>query len=373
MSAALAFVSIGTGMTALQISAGDNHLCALLSNHSVKCWGYSRDGELGVESAPSVGTSAGTMGDALVPVKLGTGRSAIQISAGNGFNCVVLDNHQVQCWGYNQDGELGIGDTTNRGATAGSMGDALPSVDLGTGHTALSVTSGDSFACAILDDHGVKCWGLNTAGQLGQGDTNNRGDRPGTMGDALPEVDLGKGRQAQTLTATGASVCAILDNGELKCWGNNQSGELGQDSIKSFGTDPGQMGDALPAVQLEPGLNPEVVNCGVMGATCCAVFKIPGTVKCWGNNDSGQLGVQNTENQGGLAGSMESLPFVDLGLYVRVSQVFVGGHQTCALLEDGTLKCWGRNNSGQLGQGDTQNRGDGKGPMGDALKAVPLL
>jgi alpha-tubulin suppressor-like RCC1 family protein len=109
------------------------------------------------------------------------------------------------------------------------------------------IAAGLQYACALLDNGQVKCWG--TGGPLGLGDTNKRGDGPGEMGDALPFVDLGNGRSARVIAAGGAS-CALLDNDQVKCWGDNYFGELGLGDTNNRGDGPGEMGDALPPVDL---------------------------------------------------------------------------------------------------------------------------
>ena len=100
------------------------------------------------------------MGDSLPTVALGTGRTAVAITAGNYHTCALLDDGSVKCWGYNDYGQLGLGDTADRGVGAGEMGDSLPAVALGTGRTAVAITSGSYHTCALLDDASVKCWGL---------------------------------------------------------------------------------------------------------------------------------------------------------------------------------------------------------------------
>ncbi len=128
----------------------------------------------------------------------------------------------------------------------------MPTVDLGTGRTVLSVTAGMEHTCALLDSGDVKCWGDNTHGQLGLGDTAHRGDGAGEMGDSLPTVDLGTGRTAVSIAAGSFHTCALLDTGNFKCWGFNVFGQLGLGDAASRGDDPGEMGDNLPIVVLDP-------------------------------------------------------------------------------------------------------------------------
>jgi alpha-tubulin suppressor-like RCC1 family protein len=192
------------------------------------------------------------MGDALHPIDLGTGRTATAITASFHDSCALLDDGTVKCWGYNQSGQLGLGDTNTRGWAPGEMGDNLPPVDLGTGRTATAISAGHGHTCALLDNGTVKCWGAGGA-QLGLGDTNNsRGDVPGEMGDNLPPVDLGTGRTATVITAGGTHTCAVLDDGTVKCWGENAFGQLGQGDTIARGDAPAQMGDALHPIDLGP-------------------------------------------------------------------------------------------------------------------------
>jgi E3 ubiquitin-protein ligase HERC3 len=130
------------------------------------------------------------------------------------------------------------------------MGDALPIVNLGAGRTARMVSAGGAHTCALLDDMTLKCWGSNGNGQLGVGDGRDRGDVPGSMGDALPAVKLGTGRTARSLVTGTANTCAILDDGGLKCWGAGNQGQLGTGGTLPLGLAPDQMGDALPFVVL---------------------------------------------------------------------------------------------------------------------------
>jgi alpha-tubulin suppressor-like RCC1 family protein len=191
------------------------------------------------------------MGATLPAVDLGPGRTALQVIAGDRHTCARLDDGSVKCWGRNLEGQLGLGDTVQRGASPGQMGASLPSVSLGPGRTALQLTAGAEHTCARLDDGSAKCWGRNDFGQLGLGDTQPRGGGPGEMSAALPAISLGPGRTALGLAAGGGHTCARLDDGAVKCWGLNDVGQLGLGDTLNRGDGPGQMGAALPVVQLK--------------------------------------------------------------------------------------------------------------------------
>ena len=147
-------------------------------------------GQLGKGNTNSVGDGPGEMGNNLLPVDLGTGRTAVQIALGTFHTTAILDNGTVKCWGYNTFGQLGYEDFDNYGDNPGEMGDSLPVVSLGTVRTAVQIETGSYHTIVILDNGAVKCWGNNDSGQLGYGDTDYRGDDPGEMGDNLPAVDL---------------------------------------------------------------------------------------------------------------------------------------------------------------------------------------
>ncbi len=370
MGDALPAVNLGTGRTASAISAGRFFTCAVLDNGSVKCWGQNLKGQLGLGDTATRGDGPGEMGDALPAVNLGTGRTAVAISAGTDMACAILDNGSLKCWGGGAQGRLGLGDTIDRGDGPGEMGDALPAVNLGTGRTAVAVGAGSAHTCAVLDNGSLKCWGNNASGQLGQGDLANRGDGPGEMGDALPPVNLGTGRTASAVTLGDEYTCALLDNGSVKCWGFDGNGALGL-GTSSAGTTPSQLGDALPTVDLGTGRTAVSISGRINHA--CAVLD-DGSVKCWGANFVGQLGLGDSDNRGDAPGEMgDVLPAVALGTGRTALAVTTGNAHTCAVLDDGSVKCWGLNNTGQLGLGDTVFRGDGPNEMGNDLPAVQVV
>ncbi len=363
-------VSLGTGRIALAIATGAQHTCARLDNNEVKCWGRNDYGQLGQGDTNHRGDAAGEMGDNLLAISLGAGRSAVAIAAGGYHTCALLDNNQVKCWGRNFYGQLGLGNTSNRGDASGEMGDSLPYVSLGTGRSALEVALGSEHTCARLNDNRVKCWGSNGGGALGQGDTNHRGDAAAEMGDSLPTLSLGAGRTALQVVAGANHTCARLDNGQAKCWGLNSVGQLGLGDTSSRGDASGEMGDSLPTVDL--GLGRAVVEIATKGQHACVRLD-DGLLKCWGDNTNGRLGLGDSDHRGDAADEMgDILPPILLGTGRSAQLITAGVNHSCAYLDNGQPKCWGQNSNGQLGLGDTSNRGDGPNEMGDNLPRVDL-
>ena len=341
-----------------------------VNSYRIKCWGRNDKGQLGLGDTNDWGKSASELGDALPYVELGTDRTATAVAAGDAHTCALLDNSLVKCWGHNNNGQLGLGDSADRGDASGEMGNTLPYVDVGTGRTVIAVAAAYTHTCAVLDNGSVKCWGDNGKGQLGLGDNTNRGDSGGQTGDALPSVDVGTGRTV-TAVATGSEhTCALLDNALLKCWGNNDLGQLGLGDNTDRGDSGGQMGDSLPFIDLGTGRTVTSVASGLKHN--CAVLD-DGSIKCWGDNNSGQLGIGDRTEVGGSVGDMgDNLSITDMGSGLTGVQITAGMEHSCAKLNNGRSKCWGANNKGMLGIGDTADRGDGPSEMGDFLETVHI-
>ena len=368
--ASLNYIDLGSGARAKQIAAGGSYACALLTNGQVQCWGYSDFGNLGISDRDGLGDAPGEMGSSLVRANLGTGLTVRSIATSNyNTTCAIFTDGRLKCFGYNRYGGAGAGVSDQTlGASDSELGDALPFVDLGTNRYAVKVAPGGEHTCAILDDGSVKCWGLNDRGQLGVGDSTNRGTTAASMGDALPTVGLGTGRTAVDIASGDDHTCVILDNATVKCWGDGTFGRLGQGNSNHVGDTAGEVASLLP-VSLNTTLPPVSI---VAGSSSNCVKFATGLVKCWGYNNTGQLGIGSTTTIGDGSGEMASLAAVDLGTGETAVSITAAGASYCAVLQDSAVKCWGLNSSGQLGIGNTTNVGTTSGQMGNSLQEVPL-
>ena len=354
---------LGTGNSVSKVTMGYAHTCAILTTGKVKCWGRNNYGQLGLGDLINRKTDA-QMGDNLPFVSLGTNRTATDISAGMYHTCALLDNNTVKCWGLAANGQLGYGNTTNQGTTGSQMGDALGSVDLGTGRTAVQIVVGSYHSCAILDNASLKCWGYNANGQLGVGSTTQYGSAANQMGTNLPTISLGTGRTATAIGAGDQTTCAVLDNGSLKCWGRNNVGQLGQGSTATIGSAANQMGDNLAAINLNTAATVSRITVG--GNHTCAVMS-DGALRCFGYGANGRLGSGGTGNIGTTAAQMSGLAAVVLPTGKTAVSVMANDRTTCAILSDQTLRCFGYNGYGTVGIGTVTDWGTTSTQMGDNL------
>ncbi|MBS2018281.1 MAG: hypothetical protein JST00_35755 [Deltaproteobacteria bacterium] len=307
---------------------------------------------------PPAASDAGTSGSDAASSSDGQttpSSTSAKIGTGEQNTCAILDGGGVKCWGSDAAGQLGQarGDYKNELAPK-----PLAPIDL-EGRKAVSVGAGKEHACALFDDGKVKCWGNNTlGGALGiGGNFGSAGGSANTMGANLPVVELGG--KAVALTVGTLHNCALLEDGTAKCWGNNDGGALGMASTDDYWT-PGRAIDA--------GAKIKMISAGYRYT--CAVLE-DGILKCWGDNVTGTLGLGDTENRANKPGqTVAALPAVDVG--GKVVSVSAGYYHTCALLEGGKVKCWGSNRSGELGQGDIESRGTKPNEMGAKLPPIDL-
>lgn len=230
------------------------------------------------------------------------------------------------------------------------------------------IVTGSRHTCAISTDGGVKCWGGNDNGQLGLGNREDHGSIPGSMGKNLPYVNLGQNVIVKDMCAGGDYSCALTSDQRLKCWGLNDQGVLGLGSgAYRVGVQPIDMGDSLPFVDLGTNFKVQSVACGYSHA--CAVNQ-DGKAKCWGSNVSGALGIESIKDHGLQADMGDKLPFVMIE--DKIQSISVGREFSCALLVDGSFKCWGDNYYGNLGIESTNTVGAKAGTMGKNLQSVKL-
>ena len=240
------------------------------------------------------------------------------VTAGWNHTCALTSTGGVKCWGANEFGQLGDGTTTPRSTPVDVVG-------LTTGVVAIS--AGGQRTCALTSAGGVKCWGSNPFGGIGDG----------TTADRLTPVDVvGLTSGVASIAAGAYHTCAVTTGGAAKCWGGNEFGELGNGTT---------VPSAVPVDVV--GLSSGVTAITAGGRQTCALTA-GGAAKCWGHNQSGQLG------DGG--GYSRSTPVDVAGLSSGVVDVAAGGRHTCARLSGGGLKCWGRNDFGQVGDGSEMDR-----------------
>ncbi|MBI4955120.1 MAG: hypothetical protein HY908_24065 [Myxococcales bacterium] len=317
---------LGAGERAVGFGIAEGNVCVLLDSGDVKCFGAGFGGMRGSED-----WSDGWCG-AVEPVRLGKGRKAVAIAshASAEHTCVILDDGHVKCWGHNNNGQLGIDRGLVWGVRPGDMGDSLPYVDLGADRTARSISTGPDMSCAVLDNGQLKCWGDMLRRGL---DPKLRGAGGGFFGggDPAPEVvDLGVGRTAVAVACGGLQTCVILDTGDVKCWGvrGRHCGFMPACGGKLIEGYPSPLGDALPVVPL-----PRKARAISATFTKCAILE-DDTLWCWGTTDA-QLGIGRESEE-----SSSAVPVV-LGAGRTVRLMAVGLVHTCAVLDDESLKCWG--------------------------------
>lgn len=358
----LPYLYFGKSQPITQIGIGNNHGCVLFADSKVKCWGDNYYGQLGINTTEYMGDQPNEMGDDLPYLNFGTPEKIKKIVVGWDSNCVLFENGKIKCWGINGSGQLGLGDTTNKGdSTAnGHSLHTIPFLDFPA--KAVDLFGGPHHNCAVFEKSVVKCWGDNDDGQLGVESKNRMGDNE-TAKD-FKAVNLGTTAAIQFMALGMSNSCAYFTDDRLKCWGRNTSGELGLGSLINFGAASQTMGTNLPYVDVEP-----VQQLSLGNSSACALLK-SGAVKCWGNNQDGKLGLGSLQSKGGVPEeTVKKLPALDLGKF-KVKEIAVGGGHACVVSKDGLLKCWGANNSGQLGIGTILSVGSSPGDMGEALSTM---
>ena len=287
------------------VNGGNSYNCSIMSDNAIKCWGSNHSGQLGNNSSTKISQT---------PVSVNGINNASQVSPGWAHTCSVLLNNTVMCWGQGIYGNLGYG----------GISDHLVPVFVSNLRNALQVSVFTGHSCALLDDGTVKCWGSGSSGQIGDDCSGSS-----LCNRLTPSIAENITNATQVITGDGLS-CALLENGRVKCWGWGNSGRLGNGSESDQST-PQEVMDIATATQISTG-----------GWHSCALLSDK-SIKCWGIGSLGRLGNDITSDQ------YSPVLVKNIDNAIKVSS---GGAFSCALLQDTTVKCWGANDFGQLGNGN---------------------
>ena len=290
--------------TATSVASGGVHHCALLDDGEVTCWGFNHYGQLG----------NGTTTDSTIPVTVSGITTATSIALGGGHSCAVLTSGTVMCWGHNSMAQLGDGISYQDRSTPFEVSGIT---------NAVSIALGGDNSCALLTESKVMCWGYNAEGQLGRGGINTQDEPPGQV--------------SNITTATSIAVgvlhsCAVLIGGTVKCWGYNSGFRLGQSGTATYSNTPVAVSGITSATNI------------TLGEGHSYALLTDGGVMCWGDNLFGGLG-------GGTVPHAQFTP-VSASDITDATGISLGSEYSCATLSNGSVKCWGANWMGQLGIGD---------------------
>ncbi len=293
------YVPTGNGIINSDLTA---FTCALASEGAFYCWGDNRFGQLGT----------GTTESSTRPMEVIALRGRVSKAAnGSGHVCVQTTDGELLCWGRNLSGQLGTGDTRQEPSP----------VKIDVGRPIERLAAGGDFTCAGATDSTLFCWGANTRGQLGIDSTETQ-TRP------VPVEALGT--RTGRLATGGSHACVFTqDDGQVWCWGDNRSGQLGT----------GDTERRLAPTPIDPaGLGAVKTNQVFAGGSHTCALRDDNTLWCWGGNRFGQLGTGAPEGR-----------LVPTKVLDGVTGAYAGGAHTCAIKSDGSLWCWGNNQYGQLG------------------------
>ncbi len=298
----------GACLTVTDIGAGSAHTCAVLSNGTVRCWGYTN---LDLLFLCDVNDPAEPQSFTPVPTEVPGLDDAVLIGSGNAHNCVVTAGDTLKCWGWNGIGRLGDGSVMNQ---------PLP-VDISLPAAVSALTVAALHSCVALTDGTMRCWGLNESGQLGNGEINS----PQFYNSPQQVINLGL---PAVQIDSGVSNTCMRDSGKnAACWGEGGQNQLGFGHPDS-GSPVGIGGDGVDEIRVGSG------------HTC---YRIGGAVICIGSNNNGQIGNGTT--------SPITAPFQPFS--ADVTRLDLAGNQSCAIEGSGRLYCWGRNVEGQIGVGSS--------------------
>ena len=326
-----------------KIAAGSNHTCMVDQEGKMKCWGNNYYGQAGVGGDANKNIwYAATIPDL---------EKVSKAVAGGNYTCVLLSDTKVKCWGYNEWGQLGNGqaglgttetkpvavkDSVDAQGNAVTKDNKWLAIDL---KGVVDIAASFQHTCALMDNKQVRCWGRNVDGQLGNGAIDSI-DKSGNTVPGIGEYvkDLSN---AEAIAVGKSHSCAIISNPndqtrKVKCWGYNNVGQLGN----------GKSDPNVSAASLVEVMNIDNAVAIAAGEQHVCALLSDKKVKCWGNNAHGQLG----DGKGGPnVFSASPVEVMNIGNAVAIA---AGAQYTCAVLENQKMKCWGDGSQGQLGNGN---------------------
>jgi alpha-tubulin suppressor-like RCC1 family protein len=307
--------------TGKAIAAGGRNSCVLLDDNRISCWGDDTSGQIGDGPVNNNLSEPDTV--------VTTPETVVSLAVNLDYSCGLFATGNVQCWGSDDDGQLGNGgaDVTPGGGDVDTATNA-PALEFPAARTASAVTTGSTHACAILDNAQISCWGSNGDGEVGNGS--------GAAVITAPSATLALpgGQSAEGVSAGRNHTCAVLSSGGVTCWGSDSNGQLGNGAPTADVTQP-PSAIALPA---------GAVAVATSANHTCAVLTT-NALYCWGDDDSGQIGTAGANADAATPVSVLS----------NVEAVALGDNHTCALLTNGSVTCWGSDSKGQLGNGAAGN------------------
>ncbi|MBL7543905.1 MAG: hypothetical protein JNL11_08815 [Bdellovibrionaceae bacterium] len=307
------------------VGLSDAHGCAVNSGLTY-CWGWAQAGRLGT------GNGANTVTPSVVKENSNTTNLTTysgSFGIGSLSQCEITTDNLVKCWGYNTYGQVGAGDTTSYNyARTVKINSTTNLTDV------IQISVGGHHVCALTGTRNVYCWGYNNFGQIGQGSTS-----PAVYSYAVPVSGFSAvvGQRVSSLSSGIYYNCALLENGDVRCWGRNNLGQLGNGTTTDLYAPPTSTATALTGfTQVSTG---NESACGIKS----------NSIYCWGNSAYGQLGVN------GVNGGAYSTPqSVSIAEAQSITEVQVYQQTACAIINSSTVTgkayCWGSNSYGAVGK-----------------------
>jgi alpha-tubulin suppressor-like RCC1 family protein len=336
------------GKTVKSIAVGSYHTCALATDNTINCWGYNTNGQLGNNDI--------SITKVFTPVQVNTtsgisslyGKTIASIVASDRSTCALATDNTIHCWGGNDDGNLGNNSVTL--SIVPTQVNTASGVSSLYGKTIRSIAAAYYGACALATDNTVSCWGDNDYGEIG--DNTYGTDRlVPTLVNTASGISSLYGKTVAAIAPASDHACALTSDGIVHCWGFNNATSWYR-SLLGINTYSTSYYPAPVLVNTTIGVSSlygKTVTAISAGFTSSCALASDNTLHCWGQNDLGQLGVNDTVDTYVVPKQVNVVSGVS-SLYGKTIKAIVNGAYTnCALATDGTVHCWGRNYYGQAG------------------------